>query len=394
MWCCGFRRIVGTTAAAVLAGLIARELGGDTRAQWLTALAQATTVWGTLTGHWLTPYSLETTQWLLMFWLLTRWIRVRDDRLLLVLGVVVGFAALTKFQVLLLCAVLVIAVAVCGPKALLARPMLWAGALIAGAMATPTLIWQARHDWPQLQMTDVVAGEAVALYGGRPGIALQLIVFAGVLGVALTLYGLWLLLRKPQWRQYRFLAVTFVLLFALFVITQGRPYYLAGLYGPLMAVGANGLPRRRLLVWPLSAASVAWAGVILATSIALTNVTVETQIAGGAAAHYRALPEAQQERTALIGGSYIVAAYLDDYSVPMELPPAYSLNRSYGYFPPPPEDQDSALFVGGDPAALRGYFRSVTRTGDVGDDFGAWLLTGRTTPWDEIWEKERTLTVS
>ena len=56
-----------------------------------------------------------------------------------------GIAAFTKFQVLPLC--VVVAVAVVGPRELLSRRLLW-----------------------------VVAGEAEVLYGGRPGIAVQMIV--------------------------------------------------------------------------------------------------------------------------------------------------------------------------------------------------------------------------
>jgi hypothetical protein len=66
---------VATGCAVLLAGLIARELGCDRRAQVLTALAQATALWTTLPGHWLTPYSLEPAQWLLLVWLLVRWVR-------------------------------------------------------------------------------------------------------------------------------------------------------------------------------------------------------------------------------------------------------------------------------------------------------------------------------
>ena len=75
-----------------------------------------------------------------MIWLLVRWVRLRDDRLLLALGVVTGVAASTKFQVLLLCVVLAVAVAAVGPRELLRRPMLWAGAGIAAVLAAPTLV--------------------------------------------------------------------------------------------------------------------------------------------------------------------------------------------------------------------------------------------------------------
>src|SRR5437588_257357 len=89
--------VLATAAAVVIAGLIARELGGDARAQGLTAAAQGTGAWVSLAGHWLTPYALEPVQWLVLLWVLIRWIRLRDDRLLLVIGAVAGVAALTKF---------------------------------------------------------------------------------------------------------------------------------------------------------------------------------------------------------------------------------------------------------------------------------------------------------
>nr|WP_228768801.1 glycosyltransferase family 39 protein [Mycolicibacterium malmesburyense] len=119
--------VLATAGAVVLAGLIARELGCDRRAQGFTAAAQATAIWTALAGHWLTPYSLEPVQWLLLVWLLVRWIRLREDRLLLAAGVVVAVAALTKFQVIVLCVALLAAVAAVGPRELLRRPLLWAG---------------------------------------------------------------------------------------------------------------------------------------------------------------------------------------------------------------------------------------------------------------------------
>jgi 4-amino-4-deoxy-L-arabinose transferase-like glycosyltransferase len=252
--------VVATAVAVVVVARIARELGGDRRAQVLTAGAQATALWITLAGHWLTPYTIEPVQWLVLVWLLVRWIWVRDDRLLLALGLVAGVAAETKFQVLLLCAVLAAAVLALGPRELLGRPMLWLGTGIAALIAVPTLIWQAAHGWPQLQMGAVVASEADALYGGRAGVALALVLVPGIVGVPLSVYGLWRLLRAPELRPYRFLAATFLALFAFFVATPGRPYYLGGLDGLLAAAGAVGLQRRReagrtrlrWVAWPAS----------------------------------------------------------------------------------------------------------------------------------------------
>jgi hypothetical protein len=393
---------LATGCAVLLAGLIAREIGCDRRAQGFTAAAQATCLWTTFAGHWLTPYSVEPVQWLALFWLLVRWIRLRDDRLLIAAGVVVGIAAQTKFQVLLLCVVLLVAVAVLGPRELLRRPLLWVGAAIAALVAAPTLVWQFAYGWPQLKMARVVAGEADALSGGRPGIAAMLIGYAGVAGVGLVLYGLWRSFRDDELREYRFIGATFVALYVLFVLTAGRPYYVVGLYAPLAAIGALELQRRRevgdvrrrWLAWPGYVLSVALAAGSLVLSVSVVGSGVVEQMAQRTADAYRALPPGQRDRTVLMGESYIIAAYIDRYSDRYQLPHAYSTNRSYGYFPPPPNGYDSVLYIGRDPGALRAYFADVRTVGDVGEDMRAYLLRGQRQSWEEMWPQLRTLTVS
>lgn len=394
--------VLSTAAAVVVAALIARELGGDRRAQTLTAGAQATALWVSLAGHWLTPYTLEPLQWLVLVWLLVRWLRLRDDRLLLVLGAVAGIAAQTKFQVLLLCAVLLLGVLVFGPRELLRRPMLWAGVGIGALIVLPTLLWQALNGWPQLRMGAVVASEAEALYGGRPGIAVALIILAGVAGTVLSLYGLWRLLRADELRSYRFLAVTFLVLYVFFVATAGRPYYLSGLYGLLAAAGALGLQRRReaggrrwrWFAWPAYAAAAATATGVLVVSSSIAQSDVGAEIAQRTSVVYHSLPPGQREHTAIMGESYIVAAYIDVYSSRYDIPGAYSSNRSYGYFPPPPEEQHTVLYVGSSPDEVRPYFDRVDKVADIGEDMSVWLCTGKRETWASLWPRLRHLSVS
>jgi 4-amino-4-deoxy-L-arabinose transferase-like glycosyltransferase len=394
--------ILASAAAVLVAALIARELGGGRRAQVFTAGAQATGIWTTLAGHWLTPYTLEPVQWLTLLWLLIRWIRLRDDRLLLACGVVAGMAAMTKFQVLLLCVVLLVTVAALGPRDLLQRRLLWAGFAVCALISAPTLAWQSAHGWPQLKMTTVVGSEADALYGGRLGIAVGLIIFAGVAATVLMTYGLYCLLRAEELRQYRFLSATFVILYVMFVATEGRPYYLAGLYAPLAAAGAVSLQHRResdgacwrWVVWPVYALSVAVAVGMLVVGAAITRSQVPEQIAQRTAATYHALPEPLRAHTVVMGQSYILAAYIDDLSGKYDLPNAYSSNRSYGYFPPPPPDKDAMLYIGTNPDRIRPNFRDAIKVGEVQGDINAWLLTGRLEPWDTIYPRLRTLTVT
>ncbi|MFD6895114.1 glycosyltransferase family 39 protein [Rhodococcus sp. NPDC060086] len=398
-----FVPIVATVAAVVVAALIARELGGDRRAQGITAAAQATSISAALFGHWLTPYTLEPVQWLLLLWLFVRWVRLRDDRLLLFVGVVAGIAAETKFQVMLLCAALVVAVLVCGPREVLRRPMFWAGVAVGAVITAPTLVWQARHGWPQLLMSEIVAEEAEVLYGGRASVTIQMLVWAGAAGTVLVLLGLWWLLRDREFRHYRFLAVAFLALLIVFTVTAGRPYYLAGFHGALIAVGAVGLQRRRerglhrwsWTAWPAFAISALIAGVVLATSVGISNSDVGERIAESTAGAYRELSD-DRDRIAVIGQSYIIAAYLDGYAATVDLPPAHSPNRAYGYFPLPDDSRTEVLFAGTDPSTLAPFFTEVTQLrGPVSDeiDTGVWLLSGRTMPWNEIWPQVQTLRV-
>lgn len=195
-------------------------------------------------------------------------------------------------------------------------------------------------------MGPVVASEAAALYGGRTGVAVLLIATAGVAGTVLALYGLWRLLRADELRSYRFLAVTFLVLHVFFVATAGRPYYLGGLYAVLAAAGALGLQRRResggrrwrWAAWPAYALSAAAAAAMLGASLEAVAESdrIGEGIAQRTAAAYGTLPPDQRARTAIMGQSYVVAAYLDGYSTQYGLPQAHSGNRGYGWSRPRP----------------------------------------------------------
>ncbi|MEJ8279073.1 glycosyltransferase family 39 protein [Pseudonocardia spirodelae] len=391
---------LATAGAVVVAALLARELGGDRRAQVLTALAQATGLWAAAFGHLLTPYSLEPVQWLLILLLLVRWIRVRDDRLLLAIGPVLGLAALTKFQVILFGAVLVLALAAVGPRAVLRRPAFWAAAAIGAVIAAPTLVWQAMNGWPQLRMSSVVAGEA-ALFGGPGPNAVLMLLLAGVLGTALVLVGTVAAFTTPRLRPYRFVVVTFRVLWVVFAVTVGRAYYLCGIHAAVAAIGAVGLQQRResghrrlsWVAWPAAALAVLLAAGSVRGGIAADDATVPDRIVAAVARAYAALPPDQRERTVVYGGSYLYSAYLDTADPALGLPPAHGGNRSYGYFAPPPGDHDAVLFVGSDTGALAPTGVRLRPVADLGDGTGIWFGDGMTRPWSQVWPQLRTLVV-
>lgn len=398
-------------AAAVTVGLtalMARELGGDARAQTLAALVQATLPAAVQFGHWLTPYSLEPVLWATVLWLLVRWTRRRDDRLLLVLGLVVGVAVWVRVAVVALGVAVLLAVVVVGPRELLRRPALWAGVAGAVLLDAPTLLWQATHGWPQLAMADVVAAETLAIYGSPLLVALHGLAVVGPAALVLSGVGLVALARQPCWRAYRFVAVAFGLLFTAVVLSVGRHYYLVGLYPALVATGVVVLQHRRQRghsrrAWPALAATTVLAVAALASSVVLASPRFGDALVEATAAAYRDLPAETRARTALGADPYVYAAFLDAAPPGTGLPPAVGTDRAYGWFAPPPEHQDRLLLVG-DPERLAPWFTDVRPVGSVAaptplgtygglveESTTVWLLTGRTQPWATIWLQARDL---
>src|SRR5690606_39218668 len=242
-------RIPATLAivtAVVLAALLAREFGGGGRAQLLAAGAVAVSPGFLATGHLLATSTIDPVVWIAVTYLLVRWVRTRSDRLLLAAGLVTAVGLQAKFLIVAFWGVALVAVAVCGPRELLRRRALWAGAAIAALTTVPTLVWQARNGWPQLEMGRIVAAESVYAGGMLGFLPLGFFAFGLLIGSVLGVVGLVRLLRTPE---LRFLGVTALGVSLLFMVAGGRPYYIAGVLPLLWAAGAARVERVRPAAW-------------------------------------------------------------------------------------------------------------------------------------------------
>lgn len=408
---------LAVTAITLLAGLTARELGGRAWAQVFAGAAVAMSLVSGV-GHWLATYSLDPLWWTLIGYLLVRWTRTRRDRLLLLAGVVTALSLLTKFLVPALWIAVAMGALACGPRRLLTRPALWAGAGIAVIAILPTLWWQSGHDWAYTRMGAVVRAE----WPGGPGFALVGLFGAGLLiGLPLLLVGLIALLRSPR---YRFLGVALVLVVAAIVLTHGRAYYLASVYALPMAAGAAAVERwaaRRVagrtvrrglvravagLVLIASAASWVMASPVWSPAVAeqlgtppfrapattiVEGDTMLKNLSDTVVGAYRSLPPQDLQGLAIVAESYPFAAAVDFFGRDEGLPRAYSGHRAYYYFGRPADDTRSVLWIGEPSAVLDGAFahrRAVPAPGDTGDPI-AQLYTGRTVAWPQLWERLR-----
>ncbi|MFD0920604.1 ArnT family glycosyltransferase [Saccharopolyspora rosea] len=396
-----------TSGGAVVTGLIARELGGGRGAQVRAALTYSVSPHVVATGCLLVTVTVDVFCWAVAALLLVRWVRLRDDRLLLALGGVVACALQAKYLIAVFCVAVLCAALLFGPAALLRRPKLWLGAGAAVAACVPSALWQARHGWPQLGMAEVVSAESAQLGGGRIGYLPLLLLTAGVVaGGVVACCGLWALLRDGE---HRFLGVAALAVTGVFVLAGGRYYYSAGLLPLCWAAGAVWLsrPRPRGLRWAVGPASYGFSATLVAALVLavwsswstpadlLSNAgTGWRPVVAETAAAYRALPPGTRAETSVVTEHYWQASALDRLGAGA-LPEAHSPHRGAWYFGPPPDGDPAVLFVGSDPGPLRRYFSDVRLVASPNPSHGKeapiWWCGGRTAPWSLIWPRLRHL---
>ena len=232
----------------VVAAMVARELGADRRAQLYTSAAFVLAFLVLFRN--LNTVGFDILAWTVLTWLLVRWVRAHsegeaDDRLLLWSGVTVALGIQVKFQIVLFAVMLLLTLAIVGPREILRRPMLWVGAGIAAIVTAPTVVWQAVNGWPQVEMGSAVSAEMNYIGGPLMTVGLMLVTFGPVFGMVLAFYGGWRLFRGEDLRPFRFLGWTALGVIVVFALLNGRPYYIAGVMPALWAAGAVGFQRRR-----------------------------------------------------------------------------------------------------------------------------------------------------
>lgn len=344
----------------------AREMGGDRRTQVLTAVlvALCPVTYG-ITELFVTA-TLDGPAWVLIGWLVVRWIRTRDGRLLFAVGLVAAVDVQVKWLMLFLLAGLMAGVLAYGPRALLRSGWLWAGGAVAAISWTPGLVWQARHGWPQIEMGQVIASQQS--FGGRPLFIPMQILFTGVVPAAVWIYGLVMLWRVPRLRPYRCFGVAYLILLVVFVVTGGQAYYLYGLYPVLWAAGTvawRERPPRAWLRWTATPVPLAITfPIVLALTVPLYPVSIvartpltlinepigETvgwpRFVAAIDRAYRTLPPAERSTAAVLTSNYGEAGAVNRLGPQLGLPHAYSGHNGYWHWGPPPVARGDAVVVG------------------------------------------------
>ncbi|MBP2479339.1 hypothetical protein JOF53_008211 [Crossiella equi] len=365
-------------AIVVLCGLIAAELGGTNRGQLLAVFGVGTSTLVLTFGHWILTSSFDTVATCAVLLFTLRALLREEGRWWIWTGVVCGVALHAKFMVMFLPVCLLLGLLLVGPRKHFLGRHLYLGMGLTLLIGSPNLIYQILNDYPQLQMAQAL-GELDGA-DNRAMFATNLLLQLGPLLTLLWLFGLYKLLRAPQWRPVAALGVGYlVATAAALFIEGGRPDYTGGFLLGLLIAGAVAYDRwlgKRTLALVVTSFLLALTTafqVYLGLPLLPERLLGEWQLASmqhesvgwtalveQTARVYQSLPPAERQRAVFLAENFGQAGALDRYAQDHGIPAdrIFSGHNELHKWGPPPETADVVISLGAAPEQLAKDFAS------------------------------------
>lgn len=428
-WLPGFRFVpmLAMTAMVALTAEFARLVGGGRFAQALAGLCALGAAIFLVHGLLVSTDMFQALTWLGCAWCIVRIAQTGEQRWWIAFGLIAGFSLLTKYLIAFYLVALIPGLLLSPLRRSLSRPWIYAGAALALAMVLPNVLWQQQHGWPFLEL-----GAAGASYKNLALSPLaffdQQLLLIGPLAAAVWLAGLWATAVRPAHAAWRAFPIAYGLLFAFFILSHGKAYYLAPIYPVLLGFGAVAIERRLTTAWSRGAALAAIAiSSALVAPMAVPVLPVKTYIAyarfmglspsalagehlrlaalpqhfadmfgwremaADVEAVWRTLSPADQARAVVFGQNYGEAAAIDVFG--HGLPPAISGHNNYYLWGPRGHDGSVIVVIGGNRKEMEGQFQSVTLAGHIDTPYAMpyetdkpiYILRGAKTPLPAMW---------
>ena len=398
----------------VLVGaLLAREMGGDRRAQIIAAVGIAVSPFFLGTAHFLSTVTVDILMWSIGLLLFARLLRTRDVRLWVGIGVVAGAGLMNKDTMLFWGVGVIAGVLVARDVDLLRNRWFALGTLIAAVIFLPNLIWQAQHDWATLEFLRTLQSHTDSISSPWLYFPYQLVLLGPLLAV-IWIPGVWWLLRSADARPFRAMAFGYLVVLLLLFVLRGKAYYVGSWYPALFAAGSVRLAKvgRRplrvyisyLLVSGLTAAPFAVPVVPSTSSFAKTAAGADEELgeligwdhlAHQVAAVAHALPSNEQARLTILTSNYSEAGAIEYWRHELQLPQPIARQNNYWIWGFGPAHEDgTTIAVGFSKAELERYFTDVRQVDTATNAIdlhnkeygsGIFVCRGQKLPWAQIW---------
>ena len=399
-----FLPAVAAAATVVLTGRLAWRLGGGPVAQAIAMLGIALTPFYLAVGNLLTMNAFEPLLWIGAAYLFLKADESDALPVWTALGLVAGLGLINKYSMFFFLGSCVVAIACTPQRRSLGRPGFALAVGIALAIVAPTLVWQASHGWPQLEVLRAAAGSKNVVVGPLAFYAQQILML-NPLAAPIWIAGLYSVLFARDAERLRWYGFAYVVLSVVYLVLGAKVYYLAPIYPVLFAAGARLLEARLLA---RRSATVAYGLVLLVSGLLIApeaypllplpafltyehvldfrGIKMEKHPQGRVPQHfadmlgwptlvttmagaYGRLGPAEQREAVILTRDYGQASAIDFFGPKVGLPRAISGHNNYFLYGTRGASGRVVLAIGLPAAQLRAEFRRVERVAVYHDDY-------------------------
>lgn len=425
----GFRvfSALAVSVVMVLAGLIAKELGGSRHIQVLAAVAAGISPVSLIQGAVFQYVSFDYLWGVTVTYFLVRLLKSDDPRWWVAIGAVIGLGMETRYTMGVLALGIVGGVLLTSARRFLRSGWLWLGVGVSILVFLPNLIWQVRHHFISLDFLSYLHARDLRQGRYRGFFPEQLWGCVNTVTAPMTLLGLWFYFIRREGRCYRLLGWTFVVTFVLFAIAGARSYYTVPLYPMLIAAGSvllGNLLSRLRPAWSRVTYGAQWTAILLGgICFALLVMPVAPigsriwkitskihdqfreeigwpELAEAVAGVYKSLSPEEREQTGILTGNYGEGGALNLYAPALGLPHAMCLTNSFWYRGYDPRLPETVIIAGFDLEEGQKLFDSCAVAGRNTNRFGVENEESRDHPkillchnlrmsWQVYWSQHR-----
>jgi 4-amino-4-deoxy-L-arabinose transferase-like glycosyltransferase len=416
--------VLAFSIVLVVTGLMARELGAGRLAQVLAAVAASIAPFPLIQGALIQYVNFDFLWTVLIAYFVIRLLKSENPRWWLAIGAVIGLGMMTKYTMVMFTAGIVGGVLLTDARRYLRSPWLWGGVGCSLLIFLPNMIWQIQHDFISLDflssihLRDVDIGRTVSF------IPEQFFSNANPFVLMIWITGLLYYFRGEAGKRYRMVGWMYVIPFFIYLVSQGRSYYLAGAYPMLIAAGAVvwqtgfekldaqkvqarlrttwinialGILLAAALALPIAPVNSSWWNLVSKVHDTFTEEIGWQDMIRTVAGIYDNLSEVDKARAGILAGENDEAAALNLYGGDYGLPKAISGSDTFwlrGYGNPPPE---MLIVVGFSEEHINSLFEQCMAAGTVTNQYGVdndlrdppniYVCRNPRFSWDELWKR-------
>jgi len=417
----------------LLAGMIARELGGKRFAVFLTcgSVLLCPAFIGESTRYSMNAF--EPLFWMGCIYVLLLAMHRNRPQLLLWCGVLLGLGIQNKHSTMFFIVALVVGLVATRQRSWLRSKWFWGAVGIVILLALPNFIWQLRHGFPTY--VDLSNVKRTHKNVELPPLAFmkQQIMRLNPLASVVWVAGLGFLLFDREGKRHRWIAVTYLAFLLIMMTMKAKDYYLTPIYPMLFAAGGVFWEQltefRSKLHWlrialpiPIFALGVAAFPLTLPvlppekiapylqhfgqrqskTGVAHSGPLPQQfsdefgwpEMVRAVAQVYNSLPPEVRSKTGILAGNYGEAGAIDFFGPQYGLPKAISAHQNYYYWGHRQYTGESLILRQWDRDDAQRWCNSYDEGPSLSPEWAMseehvtiWLCRGLKKPLDEVWDR-------